>query len=169
MSTVWKRLAFPVLMLLLAISFFSACFPGRFTSIPAGPVEWVSELGGVVFVSLPVPVQHARLQLASYNEQGERLWKTSEVELFPTDVFVVYDADRQTARVFLARSPHMGCLMKWISETQTFEDPCYGSRFSIDGMYEAGPAPRNLDELSVEVKDQMIWVRNELIYGEEHP
>jgi Rieske Fe-S protein len=149
--------------------FFSvACNSAGKTSTPVVPVEWVIDLGGVAFVSLPIPIHDARFQLSYYDERGERQWKTSEVELFPGDVFVVYDADHQTARVFLARSPHMGCLLKWVAETKSFEDPCYGSRFSIDGAYEFGPAPRSLDELPAEVKDHMVWVKNELVYGEEH-
>ena len=83
-------------------------------------------------------------------------------------MFIVYDSEHEAARVFLARSPHMGCLLNWKPETQSFEDPCYGSRFSIAGVYESGPSPRSLDELPAEVKDQVIWVKNELVYGTKH-
>ncbi len=84
------------------------------------------------------------------------------------DVFVSYDADDQTAHVFLARSPHMGCLMNWVPEARKFVDPCFGSRFGSDGAYESGPSPRGLDELPAEIRDGMIWVKDEVIYGQDH-
>ena len=169
MTMTWSRSIVAFILPLLAMVFLPSCSSAKNTSTPAVPVDWVTELGGVVFVSLPIPVHHARFQLAYYDESGERRWAISDVELFPTDVFVVYDSDHQTARVFLARSPHMGCLLKWSGEAGRFEDPCTGSHFSMDGSYESGPAPRSLDELPVEVRDQMIWVRNELVYGQGHP
>jgi hypothetical protein len=153
---------------LLVILFVPACNSAENSSIPAIPVEVVIEAGGVARLTLPIGVHHTYFKLTYYDEHGEQYWKTFDADLFPTDVFVEYDADRQTPRVFLARSPHMGCLLNWRAETQKFEDPCYGSRFSIDGAYEFGPAPRSLDELPAEVRDQMIWVRNKIIYGEGH-
>jgi Rieske Fe-S protein len=128
----------------------------------------VIEAGSVVRLALPIAVHHSRFQLTYYDEHGERQLKIYKDELFPVDVFVAYNSDRQTVRVFLARSPHGGCLLNWRVETQKFEDPCYGSRFSVDGAYEFGPATRSLDELPAEVRDQMIWVRNEIVYGEGH-
>jgi Rieske Fe-S protein len=148
--------------------FMPACNSAEISSIPAVPVEMVIEAGGLARLTLPITVHHSRFELTYYDEHGERRWKTYDAELFPTDVFIAYNSDRQTARVFVARSPHKGCLLNWIAETQKFEDPCYGSRFSIDGAYESGPAPRNLDELPAEVRDQMIWMRNEIVYGESH-
>ena len=125
--------------------------------------------GGVYPISLPIQVQHDHFQYVYYDEQGEIQHTTREFELFPADVFVTVDAAAQTAHVFIRRSPHMGCLLNWRPETQTFDDPCFGSRFAIDGSYQSGPSPRSLDELPAEMKDQMIWVKNEVMYGQPHP
>lgn len=40
---------------------------------------------------------------------------------------------------------HLGCLYKWEPSTVRFECPCHGSKFSHDGYYIEGPAPRSLD------------------------
>lgn len=40
---------------------------------------------------------------------------------------------------------HLGCLYKWEPSTVRFECPCHGSKFSREGYYIEGPAPRSLD------------------------
>lgn len=59
------------------------------------------------------------------------------------------DAPVEVARqaVFLARSPHGSCLLRWDEAADEIEDPCYGSRFDMEGKYLFGPAPRDLDRL----------------------
>lgn len=38
------------------------------------------------------------------------------------------------------RCPHMGCALKWNKEEHTFDCPCHGSRFDVDGEILDGPA-----------------------------
>ncbi|MEM7031594.1 MAG: Rieske 2Fe-2S domain-containing protein [Chloroflexota bacterium] len=40
---------------------------------------------------------------------------------------------------------HLGCLYAWSDVTSRFECPCHGSKFSLDGSFIEGPAPRSLD------------------------
>ena len=44
---------------------------------------------------------------------------------------------------------HLGCLYKWEPSTVRFECPCHGSKFSREGYYIEGPAPRSLDTFLV--------------------
>lgn len=44
---------------------------------------------------------------------------------------------------------HLGCLYKWEPSTVRFECPCHGSKFTSDGYYIEGPAPRSLDTFVV--------------------
>lgn len=44
---------------------------------------------------------------------------------------------------------HLGCLYKWEPSTVRFECPCHGSKFSREGFYIEGPAPRSLDTFEV--------------------
>ena len=44
---------------------------------------------------------------------------------------------------------HLGCLYKWVGERGRFECPCHGSKFTREGDYIEGPAPRSLDHFVV--------------------
>lgn len=46
---------------------------------------------------------------------------------------------------------HLGCLPRWVETNEQFECPCHGSKFSLDGGYITGPAPRALDRFPVEI------------------
>ncbi len=46
---------------------------------------------------------------------------------------------------------HLGCLYKWEPSNNRFECPCHGSKFSREGYYIEGPAPRSLDHFLIQV------------------
>lgn len=46
---------------------------------------------------------------------------------------------------------HLGCLYKWEPSNNRFECPCHGSKFSREGHYIEGPAPRSLDQFIIKV------------------
>lgn len=46
---------------------------------------------------------------------------------------------------------HLGCLYKWEASNNRFECPCHGSKFTAQGEYIEGPAPRSLDQFVVEI------------------
>lgn len=46
---------------------------------------------------------------------------------------------------------HLGCLPPWNATNGRFECPCHGSKFTGDGSYIEGPAPRGLDRFPVTV------------------
>ena len=154
---------------LLSLVYLTSCASPQKDLIPFAPVDWVIEAGGVVRRSLPIHLHHERFRLDSFRADGTMQLATYDELLFPVDVYLVYYSDTQIARAFLGRSPHGGCLLTYVADKSVFEDPCYGSRFDLTGAYQVGPAQRGLDQLPAEVHDQMIWVKNELIHGEEHP
>ncbi|MBI3957620.1 MAG: Rieske 2Fe-2S domain-containing protein [Chloroflexi bacterium] len=51
---------------------------------------------------------------------------------------------------------HLGCLYKWEPSNNRFECPCHGSKFSREGLYIQGPAPRSLDEFVVETEENGV-------------
>jgi menaquinol-cytochrome c reductase iron-sulfur subunit len=55
--------------------------------------------------------------------------------------------------------PHAGCSVNLAPDGTHFTCPCHRSRFALDGAREAGPSPRDLDTLDVEVRDGQVWVR----------
>ncbi|MFO7767117.1 MAG: ubiquinol-cytochrome c reductase iron-sulfur subunit [Pelovirga sp.] len=44
---------------------------------------------------------------------------------------------------------HLGCIVKWVDETQEFLCPCHAGRFSPVGQVLGGPPPRALDTFPV--------------------
>jgi Rieske Fe-S protein len=69
-------------------------------------------------------------------------------------------------QVFLARAPKSGCILFWVKEKQRLEEECIGTKYARDGKWLDGPPARALDELPVRIQGDMIWVSNQIIYGE---
>lgn len=53
---------------------------------------------------------------------------------------------------------HLGCSVPWCSPSKWFECPCHGSKYSVNGEYRDGPAPRSLDQFRAEVVDGELIV-----------
>jgi cytochrome b6-f complex iron-sulfur subunit len=53
---------------------------------------------------------------------------------------------------------HLGCLYKWAESNNRFECPCHGSKFSREGFYIEGPAPRSLDTFPVTIEEGLVVV-----------
>ncbi|HXF63010.1 MAG TPA: Rieske 2Fe-2S domain-containing protein, partial [Caldilineaceae bacterium] len=53
---------------------------------------------------------------------------------------------------------HLGCLYKWEGANNRFECPCHGSKFSHDGFYIEGPAPRSLDYFEISIENGEVVV-----------
>lgn len=53
---------------------------------------------------------------------------------------------------------HLGCLYKWVDENNRFECPCHGSKYTREGFYIEGPAPRSLDQFEVDLVDDVYVV-----------
>ncbi|MBX2998386.1 MAG: hypothetical protein KF893_07725 [Caldilineaceae bacterium] len=54
--------------------------------------------------------------------------------------------------------PTVRCQVVWEESLQMFSDPCLGTRFSITGAYQFGPAPRGLDRYTSQVVNGKIRV-----------
>ena len=63
-------------------------------------------------------------------------------------VFLVWDGDREV-HALSATCTHLGCQVRWDSETSNFRCPCHGGVFDTQGNVVAGPPPRPLDRLAV--------------------
>lgn len=53
---------------------------------------------------------------------------------------------------------HLGCLYKWEQANNRFECPCHGSKFTREGLYIEGPAPRSLDTFLVTIEGGEVAV-----------
>ncbi len=88
----------------------------------------------------------------------DRLTKRQNVEeLAPGDGGVIADGRRQLAayrdeqgelHTVSARCTHMGCIVSWNAADATWDCPCHGSRFGVDGEVLHGPAVKALERSS---------------------
>jgi Rieske Fe-S protein len=53
---------------------------------------------------------------------------------------------------------HLGCIIKWIDETQEFLCPCHAGRFANSGQVLGGPPPRALDTYPVTLDGDDILI-----------
>ena len=68
----------------------------------------------------------------------------------PTGKFWLVDTEEGPRALYMVCT-HLGCLFKWEESNFRFECPCHGSKFSHDGFYIEGPAPRSLDQFVIDV------------------
>jgi Rieske Fe-S protein len=54
--------------------------------------------------------------------------------------------------------PHLGCGVNMDKRRGQFACPCHTSAFAVDGKRLEGPAPRDMDPLTVEVRGQSVLV-----------
>ena len=55
--------------------------------------------------------------------------------------------------------PHLGCKVDYHEPTQRFFCPCHQSSFNLDGARQNKTPPRNLDELTVEIRGDKVYVK----------
>ncbi len=130
------------------LTFFWPKLTGGFgADIDAGPV---ADLRRQVFTStgavLPLFIPEARAYLVPAPAQLSEQFAGKGVEA-------------EGLMALYMRCVHLGCRVPWCAPSQGFECPCHGSKYNAIGEYFAGPAPRNLDRFSIEVRGANLWIR----------
>jgi Rieske Fe-S protein len=70
----------------------------------------------------------------------------------------VFVGRRQGALTCLSGScPHAGCGIDFDENARQFVCPCHNSTFNLDGSRRAGPSPRDMDQLQVEVQGSTVY------------
>ena len=64
----------------------------------------------------------------------------------PGDQKAVYKDPRGEVHAVSVRCTHLGCIVAWNAAETTWDCPCHGSRFSVDGEVLQGPAVRDLEK-----------------------
>ena len=78
----------------------------------------------------------------------------------PEQVWIIKKSTDEV-KVFSPVCPHLGCRYNWDGVKKLFVCPCHQSVFTIEGKVVSGPAPRGLDELPSEVRDESLYVEYE--------
>jgi glycine/D-amino acid oxidase-like deaminating enzyme/nitrite reductase/ring-hydroxylating ferredoxin subunit len=64
----------------------------------------------------------------------------------PGDQTAVYRDPQGEVHAISARCTHLGCIVSWNPAETSWDCPCHGSRFSVDGEVLQGPAVRDLEK-----------------------
>lgn len=92
---------------------------------------------------------------------GDRLLKRRPhaIDLAPGEAAIVelegkqlavYRQENGTLQAVSAICTHLGCVVGWNATDRSWDCPCHGSRFAIDGTVISGPATAPLDRLTLD-------------------
>jgi len=62
-------------------------------------------------------------------------------------------------QVFAVNCAHLGCPVRWFSQSRLFMCPCHGGVYYEDGSRASGPPPRGLFEYEYEIRNGRLRVR----------
>lgn len=62
------------------------------------------------------------------------------------DQTAVYRDPQREVHAVSARCTHLGCIVSWNPAEASWDCPCHGSRFSVDGEVLQEPAVRDLEK-----------------------
>jgi Rieske Fe-S protein len=62
----------------------------------------------------------------------------------------VYRDDTGELRAWSATCPHLKCVVHWNDYEKSWDCPCHGSRFDLDGRTIDGPALDNLEPIELD-------------------
>lgn len=72
----------------------------------------------------------------------------------------LYTENGETFKAYNPHCTHLGCGYVYDTDTKTFVCPCHRGQFDVKtGAVLAGPPPRPLDELDVQVRDSAVFVQ----------
>ncbi|MCS7150319.1 MAG: Rieske (2Fe-2S) protein [Caldimicrobium sp.] len=77
--------------------------------------------------------------------------------LYLGDEFILIKKDNDFS-VYSRRCPHLGCKLNYDPVEELITCPCHKSKFNLDGKYLEGPAKRDLNRLSFDVKDTGLQI-----------
>lgn len=68
---------------------------------------------------------------------------------FEGDTIALYKNEDGVLKALSSTCPHMGCHVAWNNAEKTWDCPCHGSRFAIDGTMITGPASHDLERINI--------------------
>ena len=126
--------------------------PARRKAAPGGQVVRVANLSALPDDGVPRKFAVLASRVDAWNKSPE------------TAIGAVYlRREKGTKpRAFNVVCPHAGCFVDYMPARDSYLCPCHNSTFALDGKINdpKSPAPRGLDELEVEVRNESeLWVK----------
>lgn len=116
----------------------------------AAPDNWIKVADDTALLDIGTPI---RLDFAQTTNDA---W----VETRALGSVWLYTEDGDTFKAYNGHCTHLGCGYVYDKERKTFVCPCHRGQFDVKtGAVLAGPPPRPLDELAVQVKDSAVYVK----------
>lgn len=115
----------------------------------AQPAAWIKVAEDIALLDIGVPIRLDFLQNQS------DAWVESRTQ---NSVWLLTE-DGAHFKAYNGHCTHLGCSYLHDKELKTFACPCHRGQFDIKtGAVLAGPPPRPLDELPVEIRDSAVFV-----------
>ena len=116
--------------------------------IKKAELQWI-DLGAVG----SFPEEETRL--AKYKNPYHRPWdgETADIPCW------VRRLKGTSFQVFAINCAHLGCPVRWFSESKLFLCPCHGGVYYQDGSRAAGPPPRGLFEYETKIESDKLWIK----------
>jgi glycine/D-amino acid oxidase-like deaminating enzyme/nitrite reductase/ring-hydroxylating ferredoxin subunit len=80
-----------------------------------------------------------------------------------TGKLAVYRDEQGALHAVSAKCTHLGCVVHWNSAERSWDCPCHGSRFDVDGEVLHGPAPTSLEAVALDPQDTIPIVSQDAI------
>ncbi len=79
-------------------------------------------------------------------------WKNGQAGVVIIDhkKTAVYKDEAGQVHAVSAICTHMGCTIGWNADERTWDCPCHGSRYSIEGKVLRGPAKKDLERVEID-------------------
>jgi Rieske Fe-S protein len=121
---------------------------------------WGFAFAGVVFSYLNAPSKSGE-----FDETSERVGPVDEIGLgegklvaHRREPFWVIKTGGDQIVALPATCTHLRCVLKWQKDSGRLVCPCHEGAFDLNGNVVAGPPPRPLQPLKVEIRGGVIYV-----------
>jgi Rieske Fe-S protein len=113
------------------------------------PATWIKVAEDIALLDLGVPIR------VDFVQNQNDAW----VETRTQNAVWLFTEDGAKFKAYNGHCTHLGCSYYYDKELKTFACPCHRGQFDVKtGAVLAGPPPRPLDELPVEIRDSAVFV-----------
>uniref|UniRef100_UPI0026260580 FAD-dependent oxidoreductase n=1 Tax=uncultured Chryseobacterium sp. TaxID=259322 RepID=UPI0026260580 len=118
--------------------------PGR-VEITAGFVNFAKENAAVVYDFIKDKLTREKIQSLADIKDGE-----AKIVTYEGKSYALYKENGGKLHMVKSTCPHAHCEVRWNSAEITWDCPCHGSRFNVNGKILTGPAVQDLPRMDSE-------------------
>jgi Rieske Fe-S protein len=117
--------------------------------------DWRARYGSWLSLGSVDQFPQGETRLSTYRHPGVNAWdgETANIACW------VRRIDAATFQVFATNCAHLGCPVRWFSQSGLFMCPCHGGAYYADGSRASGPPQRGLFEYPYQVDRGTLLIR----------